>query len=298
MPLNIFTSLLFAGCFLFIVTPAFSQNDTLSEIKTDTVFLEKAENIYNEENSMNFGKYLYYKGDYPQSIIEFERVLFMNDEKGEAANFLIRALRKTGKYENAINEIYKRHGLPETLSADMLKELIALNIYLGNFESAESYLVTTDKFNADERLELNLQIAFMQDDYDKAISLYTEKGFDNRAADLRFRPLINAAESYNHKRPGVALGLSTVVPGLGKVYAGAWKDGIISFLFVGGAAFQAYRGFSRRGVESAHGWVFGAIGLGFYSGNLYGSWRAAEKSNEIQKHQIRHHVQSFDWLTD
>jgi hypothetical protein len=78
--------------------------------------------------------------------------------------------------------------------------------------------------------------------------------------------------------------MSTFIPGSGKIYTKNWQDGLIALLFVASNAWQAYRGFSKDGVKSTYGWVFGSIGAGFWLGNIYGSYKSAQKFNkQIQK---------------
>jgi len=95
------------------------------------------------------------------------------------------------------------------------------------------------------------------------------------------------------KSPALALGMSVFVPGSGKIYAGQWKDGLFSLLFTGLSAWQAYRGFHKDGVSSFYGWLYSGISLGFYAGNLYGSYKAVSRYNYQLKHEVSHGVQDM-----
>ena len=106
-----------------------------------------------------------------------------------------------------------------------------------------------------------------------------------------FAQLTNEALTLKRKSPIVAVGLSTVVPGLGKAYSGAWKDGLVSLVFVSLTAWQGYRGFKNHGMNSAYGWTFASISGAFYIGNLYGSAKAAKKRNRDNIHKIHHRVE-------
>ena len=79
--------------------------------------------------------------------------------------------------------------------------------------------------------------------------------------------------------PFLATALSTIIPGTGKIYAKRWKDGLSSFLFVGLTGFQSYRGFNKSGIKSTYGWIMGGLSFGFYLGNVYGSYKAADNYN-------------------
>jgi hypothetical protein len=78
-----------------------------------------------------------------------------------------------------------------------------------------------------------------------------------------------------------------VLPGSGKVYTGDWKDGLISFLFVGGTTIQAIRGYNKYGQNSGFFIIYGSIATSFYLGNLYGSFKSANKHNEKLRKQIQ-----------
>jgi hypothetical protein len=45
---------------------------------------------------------------------------------------------------------------------------------------------------------------------------------------------------------------------------------------------MSYRGFSKKGVKSANGWIFGSLTVGFYFGNIFGSYKAAKNYNQIE----------------
>lgn len=90
---------------------------------------------------------------------------------------------------------------------------------------------------------------------------------------------IKAADTLSHKS-GLTAGLmSAVIPGSGKVYCNRTMDGLYSLIIVGLSVWQAYDGFADDGVRSTRGWILGALGAGFYGGNIYGSVIAADQHN-------------------
>ncbi|MBU6330963.1 MAG: hypothetical protein KGQ80_00940 [Bacteroidetes bacterium] len=74
--------------------------------------------------------------------------------------------------------------------------------------------------------------------------------------------------------------LSAIIPGSGKIYSGAWKDGLTSFLFVAANAWNSYRGFSTG--RPGYGYTFAALSTGFYLGNLYGTRQWARHMNRVK----------------
>lgn len=77
-----------------------------------------------------------------------------------------------------------------------------------------------------------------------------------------------------------AVFLSALIPGSGKIYSGAWKDGLTSLLFVAANAWSSYRGFSMD--KPGYGYTFAALSAGFYFGNLYGTRQWVRHQNRIK----------------
>ncbi len=79
------------------------------------------------------------------------------------------------------------------------------------------------------------------------------------------------------KQPWLAGLLSGVIPGAGQLYAGRWRDGVMSFvingLFIGGTVAAIH----------SHHWetaaVLGFFELGWYSANIYNAMNDAHKTN-------------------
>lgn len=83
--------------------------------------------------------------------------------------------------------------------------------------------------------------------------------------------LVERAAHRRRRSPWVAGALSAVVPGLGRVYIGRWKDGLMSAILVGLPAGFAANGFADNGVKSVRGWLLGTMATALYVGNVYGS---------------------------
>lgn len=80
----------------------------------------------------------------------------------------------------------------------------------------------------------------------------------------------------------LAGGLSMLVPGLGKVYAGRKYEGLSSFLQNGALFGIAFENINRSGLGSARSILFTGIASVFYLGNIYGSIKAV-KTNKRKK---------------
>lgn len=74
------------------------------------------------------------------------------------------------------------------------------------------------------------------------------------------------------KSPWLAAGLSTVVPGLGKIYSGAYSEGIAAFLLVGSFTGFAVENALRNGMDDWRSILFTTIASLLHLGNIYGSY--------------------------
>ena len=79
----------------------------------------------------------------------------------------------------------------------------------------------------------------------------------------------------HQKSPVLAVSLS-VVPGLGRAYAGHPYDGIFSFLLVGGFAFNTWN--QDRAGNNIRAAINGGLMLLFWSADIYGAYRTAHLS--------------------
>lgn len=96
---------------------------------------------------------------------------------------------------------------------------------------------------------------------------------DYRLAESE-KALSELAGSLNRKSksPWLAAGLSAIVPGAGKIYAGKTGQGVASFLAVGSLAAITGEQWKKNGPGNWRTIVAGSLCAIFYIGNIYGSW--------------------------
>lgn len=96
------------------------------------------------------------------------------------------------------------------------------------------------------------------------------------------------------KSPWVAAGLSTVIPGLGKVYAGQIGEGASSFLIVGSLMAATAENACKEGWTNWKTLLFGSLSAVFHIGNIYGSAvsvRVGQQTRNNQTNvQILYHI--------
>ena len=128
------------------------------------------------------------------------------------------------------------------------------NAELAALQNAGLALVTGDKA---AYAEASAQFTYA--DYRLSES---EKALEGLAANLSRSP----------RNPWLAAGLSAIVPGAGKIYAGETGPGVASFLAVGTLAAITAEQWKRNGPQNWRTIAAGSLCAAFYIGNIYGSW--------------------------
>ena len=87
----------------------------------------------------------------------------------------------------------------------------------------------------------------------------------------------------SQKSPWLAAGLSAVIPGAGKIYAGQTGPGVASLIAVGSLAAITAEQWKHHGAKDWRTIVAGSLCGIFYIGNIYGSWVSVSiQSQKIQ----------------
>jgi tetratricopeptide (TPR) repeat protein len=255
-----------------------------------TMFAQNTGDLYDLNNSMRFADYLYANQQYQFAINEYQRVLFLDPKNTRATIYLYESFFRERQYGLALERI-KKQGLPvlfknDTICAIYHKLLLFTNQH-GKIQ--ENVFVRQSCLNMEDQLIFRTSSLLLQD---KANDLKFSLG-EKKLVPGELEEIILSARDIQPKKPWISLTSSAVVPGSGKIYSGYWKDGLMTLLFVSATAWQSYRGFSKKGVESIYGWLFGGLSISFYAGNLYGSVKAAHKRNQVMYHEIHEEVYEY-----
>ena len=100
---------------------------------------------------------------------------------------------------------------------------------------------------------------------------FTYQDFRLIEQEQKLNDIYNQLITHKHKSPWVAGIVSAIVPGLGKIYAGSYGEGVSSFLLIGSLGAITAENWIKNGPLNWKTIVFGAIGAVFYVGNIYGS---------------------------
>lgn len=249
-----------------------------------TVFSQ--ENIYNLDNSKKYANFLYQSGDYELAAQEYERIIFLDSLNIDAKLQLLRSYRFLKRYDLGIDK-YKQWNIRQiNFEEEYIKNLLLSN-YLNR---AESFLETTTNFESTQQLFYKVASSMLAYNIQKADSLLQDSSIQSKPLN-EYRTIIRDVHSFHKKRIGIALPMSMIVPGAGKIYVGYWKDGLMSLLLTGLTVWQTQRAFEKKGIRSVYGWVYAGLGTGFYIGNLYGTVKSVKKFNNNFKHKIIHRIE-------
>ena len=257
------------------------------------------QNIYDYKHSLEFSEYLEKSKQFDFSIQEYERLLFMRPNRDSLKLNIIANYRKAGYYSKGLDRATQL--FPEILSApqSIAKEYAATLLLNKEYEQAKSYCVKNNTLSSIQKTHFISTAQLLQFDWKGATksilnydSLQKTNPDNTWLQSISYKKLAEEEAKARYKKPAIAMSLSAVIPGLGKVYTKDYKDAIIGFIIVGSSAFNTYRGFSKHGINSAYGWVFGGVALGFYSGNIYGAYKAVKKHNHRLRDKIYNKVET------
>jgi len=250
-----------------------------------------AQDLYNKENSKAFAQYLLRSQQFHLASIELERVNFMEPDNKHTRYQLVMAYRKANELQSGISKIEKWYPQGNPVST-LVREWVRLLLLNHEFPRIQSYLTKPSVIPQAEIGYYQLAAAMLYGDYSKAAEYLSDNQKSNYPGQQNLSVLLKQQQSTKYKHSGLALGLSAVIPGLGKVYSKDWKDGLITLLFIATNTWQAYRGFSKDGITSVYGWIFGTMAVGFYGSNLYGSWKSASDYNLRLNNELHHEIEA------
>lgn len=240
------------------------------------------QDLLDYSNSLKYANYLYNTHQYNLSSVEFERVVFLEPADSISKLKLVRSYRYLKNYTTALDRIedffpHSLSDIPEAFS----DEYVRILLYENQYQEASDFLQNNMTLNGVAKSEYQLGILVMQHQWTEA-KHFAGEHIDLLAKTEKFESLHSLTTnglSTHYKSPVLAVSLSAIIPGAGKVYTKKWKDAIYSFLFVTTFSWLAYNSYADNGFNF-NSVFFGSIALSFYSANIYGSYRSAIKFNE------------------
>lgn len=253
----------------------------------------QSQDIYDATHSQQFAEYLFKTKRYAEAAAEYERVIFLGEESDAIRLQLLNSMNFAGQGEQALDRMaFWFENLQEMPPA------LAMFYARRQYQSKRQSLLI-NQFNElkqipNEKRSLLKSSTYLHElDWDKALIPIVELEQMNSSLATQQRSLLETGQNLPHKSPLLAVSMSALIPGTGKMYSGQWQDGLISLFIFSSTAWMAYRGFQADGTKSVRGWIFGGLAFGFYLGNIYGSHKAARIANQRYIHAYHTQVDRF-----
>ncbi len=238
-----------------------------------------SEDIFSPENRLSFGNFLFCEKDYLRAISEYRYYLQQTDN--DTVRFKIAfALSEMKRYDESMDNF---KGL--FYNSD-LSEQSRLEFYKTSFQKDDDrsfrLLVEGNNYMPDSLVApvkklYNISLLRYGGITDSATLLLNFEGDEK----LKVMEFYSRKINPDYKSESTAAILSSLLPGLGKVYADEIGDGITSFLFTGVLTYLAVNNFKND--HPIRGWVFSGLAAYFYTGNIYGSMAAVQNYNTAVK---------------
>lgn len=252
----------------------------------------RGQDLFDSLNAGRYADFLFRSANYQEALAEYERLVFLFNSGEEIKLRLVQSYRLAGKPELALQRAEMLWAEPTNVSERVSKELFALKIITGNTHNLALQANNNQWLLPEEKTFFIASTQLLGNDYQKAAELLNSVVIDENSALAAYRNIANDALTQKYKSPFAAGLFSAIIPGTGKFYAGNWQDGLLSMSIIGVTAWQAYRGFEKRGVRSVYGWIYGIIGTGFYLGNIFGSVKEINRYNQAKHHRIHIRVEA------
>jgi hypothetical protein len=208
---------------------------------------------------------------------------------------LVLSLMKSEAYEKTHERITQLFGEdPEYYPESMINVYLQTIFICEDYKTCELILNKPSAMPDSSVQDYRLALYILQHKYEAAKALKDSiQSIGSQRLSTKFDSLCGIyqnALTIDHKYPGLAAALSTVIPGTGHAYSGEMQIGIRSFMIIGLYAWQSYRAFRIKGAKNVYAWGFGALASGFYTAGIYGSYASAKRSNLYNEKQIRNEV--------
>lgn len=246
------------------------------------------------QNIRKFAQILFEEKDYNRAAGEYQRYLALSKYALDSALYKIAICYELDNQREKSIQFYNRlvKNYPQSSFANLSNYQIAANLFLvKHYEQSNNQIYRIiPKINSKQyQLIHDFQYLFginliFQKEWKNALNHFDkmEKFTTDHEIKSKYWQGKKFAEGrfkISRRSPLIVGALSTILPGLGKVYCNQTGDGIFSFIMFALAGYLSWDGFRDNGRNSVKGWTFGTIGGILYLGNIYGSSIAAKIYN-------------------
>lgn len=235
-----------------------------------------------------FAAHSYEQADYLTAAVEFKKFIFFypDDPRTPKAAFKIGMAwyhqKRFPEAADAFETVTEKHSASgyATEAVFMLSRCHAkLNDTAAAFSRLQHLAQRTSKTRVRDRALYRIGWLHLKNGEPAAArAAFQAVSAENRQR-YRIQKILNRLdnpEQLPRKSPLLA-GLYAVFPGGGYLYTGRYRDALTAFVINAGLAVAAWESFDND--LPAIGGMISAVGLGFYSGSIYGAVNAAHKHN-------------------
>lgn len=239
-----------------------------------------------EELPLSLGRHLVAEGNYDAAITEYKRFLFFHPDDprtGEVYYNIGLAYRAEGLWTEAIAALRTatHYAMDRESKSEYQLTLAVTLVATKNYDLAELELIKVMLRNPSS--ELHRRMLFLQ----AVLYIYQFRWEEARrvlreyTTDERLEMLFDAAINTPQKSADIAGTLSKILPGLGHIYIGDWRDGLNALLLNGAFGFLTVDAILDGHYTDAVLWV-SLVLLRYYRGNTFRAKTAVEQFN-LQK---------------
>ena len=254
------------------------------------------DHIIRSEEQLSFAQKYMDQGEFEKAIVELERFMFFfpDDENVPFAQYLTgecySKLNKNSRARKVLDELYRKD--PDGDYTEKALFLIGESFYKeGMYEEAEICFtgLLKEHPSSDIRDEAVYRLGWSQlsaEKWNEASDTF--KSMDKNsllyAPSLNISEEINNGQGYKEKNPLTAGVMAGIVPGLGHIYCGRYRDGLTAFVLNGLFIWAAVDSFNND--HEALGSILTFIEAGWYAGNIYSAVNCAHKFNRKSKNDF------------
>ncbi len=242
-----------------------------------------------EELPLSLGRHLVEVGNYDAAITEYKRFLFFHPEDPRVSEVYYDiglAYRAEGLWTEAIAALRTatHYAIDRESKSEYQLALAVTLIATKNYDLAELELIKVMLRNPSA--QLHRRMLFLQ----AVLYIYQFRWEEARrvgreyTTDERLEMLFDAAVNTPQKSADVASMLSKILPGLGHIYIGDWRDGLNALLLNGAFGFLTIDAILDEHYTDAVLWV-GLVLLRYYRGSTFRAEIAAEQFNLRESRQ-------------
>ena len=247
--------------------------------------------LFSSGNIKLFADYLFCQHDYLRAVNEYEN--YLSKTYNDTVAFKIPlALSRMGYYKKSADKF----NLIKSNSG--FKDLAKLEYYKSCFQDSNFGIIQNDflssKINSDYKFYKNYKKLYYFSYLFNSKTLPAKNDFLSSFSfedKNKIENFYDWKENPPEKSELIAGLLSTIIPGLGKVYTKNYSDGIVAFIVTGVFSYLAYDNF--RADHKFRAWLFTGIGAGFYAGNIYGSIASVQIYNAKIHFDFKNLLESF-----